>query len=131
SASSRAAAPALRKLQELRAELLACAATGAGLVDPLAGRGADAFRTIKIRLMDLRGIRWQAEPTVIPEGGRDPRTIRKQAAELVALAPDVILASGAAAVGPFSKATRARSPALTCARLALHSLNRSGSFGPV
>jgi ABC-type uncharacterized transport system substrate-binding protein len=39
--------------------------------------------------------------------GGDAGTIRKQAAELVALAPDVILASGAAAVGPLLEATRA------------------------
>ena len=35
-----------------------------------------------------------------------PNRLRKHAAELVALAPDVILASGAAAVGPLQQATR-------------------------
>ena len=35
-----------------------------------------------------------------------PTAIRKYAAELVALAPDVILATGAAAVGPLLQATR-------------------------
>jgi putative ABC transport system substrate-binding protein len=38
-------------------------------------------------------------------GGRDDDT-RKYAAELVALAPDVIFASGSAAVGPLRRATR-------------------------
>ena len=38
-------------------------------------------------------------------GQRRPTT-RKYAAELVALAPDVILAAGAAAVGPLLRATR-------------------------
>ena len=35
-----------------------------------------------------------------------PEIIRKHAAELVALAPDVILASGVAALGPLLEATR-------------------------
>ncbi len=35
-----------------------------------------------------------------------PRDIRRQAAELVALAPDVILAHGASTVGPLLQATR-------------------------
>ena len=35
-----------------------------------------------------------------------PITIRKHAAELVALAPDVILAYGSAAVAPLQQATR-------------------------
>jgi putative tryptophan/tyrosine transport system substrate-binding protein len=38
--------------------------------------------------------------------GGDAGNIRKHAAELVALAPDVILASGAAALGPLLEATR-------------------------
>ena len=42
-----------------------------------------------------------------PAGPRPmPPNIRKHAAELVALAPDVILAAGAAAVGPLLQATR-------------------------
>jgi putative ABC transport system substrate-binding protein len=39
-------------------------------------------------------------------GAGDPENIRKYAAELVALAPDVILASGTATVGPLLQATR-------------------------
>ena len=39
-------------------------------------------------------------------GGGDAEDIRKYAAELVALAPDVILASGGAVVGPLQQATR-------------------------
>src|SRR5215475_14935367 len=39
-------------------------------------------------------------------GAGDAENIRKYAAELVALAPDVILASGTATVGPLLQATR-------------------------
>jgi putative ABC transport system substrate-binding protein len=39
-------------------------------------------------------------------GGGDPYTIRKQAEELVALAPDIILAAGSPAVAAFQQATR-------------------------
>jgi ABC-type uncharacterized transport system substrate-binding protein len=39
-------------------------------------------------------------------GGGDAESIRKHAAELAALAPDVILAAGAAAVGPVLQAAR-------------------------
>jgi putative tryptophan/tyrosine transport system substrate-binding protein len=39
-------------------------------------------------------------------GGGDAQTIRKYAAELVALAPDIILANGSATVGPLLQATR-------------------------
>ena len=39
-------------------------------------------------------------------GGGDADSIRKHAAELAALAPDVILAAGAAAVGPMLQAAR-------------------------
>ena len=39
-------------------------------------------------------------------GAGDAERIRRYAAELVALAPDVILASGSAAVGPLLQATR-------------------------
>jgi ABC-type uncharacterized transport system substrate-binding protein len=39
-------------------------------------------------------------------GGGDADNIRKQAVELAALAPDVILAAGGAAVGPLLQATR-------------------------
>src|SRR5262245_30077350 len=38
--------------------------------------------------------------------GADAAEIRRHAAELVALAPDVILAQGASAVGPLLQATR-------------------------
>jgi len=40
-------------------------------------------------------------------GGGEPEPIRKYAAELVALAPDVILAMGSVTVGPLLQATRA------------------------
>jgi putative ABC transport system substrate-binding protein len=39
-------------------------------------------------------------------GASDPDNVRKYAAELVALAPDVILATGSATVGPLLQATR-------------------------
>jgi putative tryptophan/tyrosine transport system substrate-binding protein len=40
-------------------------------------------------------------------GARDPERVRRYAAELVALAPDVILAVGSASTGPLLQATRA------------------------
>jgi putative ABC transport system substrate-binding protein len=40
-------------------------------------------------------------------GASDPDNVRKYAAEFVALAPDVILATGSATVGPLLQATRA------------------------
>src|SRR5262244_2468066 len=40
-------------------------------------------------------------------GAGDPERIRRYAAELVALAPDVILASGSGTTGPLLQATRA------------------------
>ena len=39
-------------------------------------------------------------------GGGNPADLRKYAADLVAFAPDVILAGGAASVGPLIEATR-------------------------
>ena len=39
-------------------------------------------------------------------GGSDAESIRRYAAELVALAPDVILATGSVTVGPLLQATR-------------------------
>ena len=39
-------------------------------------------------------------------GASDPDNVRKYAAEFVALAPDVILATGSATVGPLLQATR-------------------------
>jgi DNA-binding LacI/PurR family transcriptional regulator len=47
----------------------------------------------------------------------DPEETRKYAAELVALAPDVILASGTSTVGPLLRLTQATLPAVRSARV--------------
>src|SRR6266446_1537640 len=58
----------------------------------LAQSGWTAGRNVRI------DIRW---------GAGDPERIRRYAAELVALAPDVILADGSGTTGPLLQATRA------------------------
>ena len=60
-------------------------------------------------LRGLQGLGWTEGRNIrieFREGGGDPDTIRKQAAELVALAPDVIFSTGAARLSPLLLATR-------------------------
>ena len=60
-------------------------------------------------LRGLQGLGWTEGRNIrieFREGGGDPDTIRKQAAELVALAPDVIFTTGAASLSPLLLATR-------------------------
>ena len=57
----------------------------------------------------LQGLGWIEGRNVrldIRWGTENPAEIRKQAAELAALAPDVILAAGTSTVGPLMQATR-------------------------
>src|SRR6185369_15681108 len=71
--------------------------------DPEVEKRVGAFRQGLQQLGWIEGtnirldIRWS---------GSDAKDIRKYAAELVALAPDVILASGGSVVGPLQEATR-------------------------
>jgi putative tryptophan/tyrosine transport system substrate-binding protein len=77
--------------------------TGAGETDPQFRKATAAFveRMHELGWTEGRNLqldyRW---------GGGNSDEIRKQATELAALAPDVILVSGTAAVGPLVKATR-------------------------
>jgi putative tryptophan/tyrosine transport system substrate-binding protein len=60
-------------------------------------------------LQELQQLGWTDGRNILIDyrwGAGDPENIRKYAAELVALAPDVILASGTATVGPLLQATR-------------------------
>jgi putative ABC transport system substrate-binding protein len=58
---------------------------------------------------ELRKLGWIEGDNILFDlrfGGADPGKIRKHAAELAALAPDVILASGSTPIGPMLQATR-------------------------
>ena len=60
-------------------------------------------------LRGLQGLGWTEGRNIrieFREGGGNPDTIRKYAAELVALAPDVIFTTGAASLSPLLLATR-------------------------
>ena len=72
-------------------------------VDPVAQARLAAFQ------QELHQFGWSDSANVrldIRRHGGDPETIRKHAAELLSLAPDVILAMGSATVGPLLQATR-------------------------
>jgi putative ABC transport system substrate-binding protein len=89
------------------------AAAGADAAD---WRAHDAGRGRSARAGPNRGVRAGAERSGwtdgrnvridIRWGAGDPERMRKYAAELVALAPDVILATGSVTVGPLLQATR-------------------------
>jgi putative ABC transport system substrate-binding protein len=60
-------------------------------------------------LQTLQGLGWTVDRNLRIDyrwGGGDAERLRRYAAELVALAPDVILVTGAPAVGPLQQATR-------------------------
>ena len=60
-------------------------------------------------LQGLRQAGWEVGRNLrieLRSSGANPEDIRKQAGELVALAPDVIVANGSAAAGPLLEATR-------------------------
>jgi putative ABC transport system substrate-binding protein len=75
--------------------------------------GADASETdnnMPAFLQGLQQLGWTESRNLridIRRGGGDAERIRKHAAELAALAPNVILASGTASMGPLLQATRA------------------------
>ena len=75
-----------------------------------AGRGRSGTQArIAAFLQGLQQLGWTDGRNVridIRWGAGDAERIRKYAAELVALAPDVILAAGTATIGPLLQATR-------------------------
>ena len=74
---------------------------------PQAGRSGRQARTRR-SLQGLAQLGWTVAATCgsIPLGSENAAEIRKHAAELVALAPDVVLAAGTSAVAPLLQATR-------------------------
>ena len=81
-----------------------------GVLMPAAADDPECQARLAAFLQGLQQLGWTDRPQRAdrhPLGARPmPTDIRRYAAELVALAPDVILASGAAAVGPLLQATR-------------------------
>ena len=80
-----------------------------GVLMSLAADDPEAQARIAAFLQGLQQLGWTDGRNVRIDtrwGAGDADDIRKYAAELVALAPDVILATGAAAVGPLLQATR-------------------------
>jgi putative ABC transport system substrate-binding protein len=81
-----------------------------GVLSPLATDDPEEKARIATFLQALQQLGWTEDRNVRIEyrwGAGNPDTIRKHAAELVALAPDVILSTGAATVGPLLQVTRA------------------------
>src|SRR5262245_39924525 len=80
-----------------------------GVLDPLAADDALAQARNGAFLQGLQQAGWTIGVNVQIEtrwAGGDPDRLRTYAAELVALAPDVILATGNAAAAPLLQATR-------------------------
>ena len=80
-----------------------------GVLMGLAADDPDAQASIAAFLQGLQQLGWTDGRNVridIRWGAGDADNIRKYAAELVALAPDVILASGSPTVAPLLQATR-------------------------
>ena len=75
----------------------------------LAADDSEAARRLTAFVQGLQQLGWTDGPNVRIEyrwGAGDPERIRKYAAELVALAPDVILSVAAATIGPLLQTTR-------------------------
>jgi putative tryptophan/tyrosine transport system substrate-binding protein len=80
-----------------------------GVLSPIPADHEEALSRVTAFQRRLQQLGWTVGANLRIEyrwSGGDAVIIRKQAAELVALAPDVILASGAAALGPLLEATR-------------------------
>jgi putative tryptophan/tyrosine transport system substrate-binding protein len=80
-----------------------------GVLMSLAADDRDSQIRLGVFLQALRELGWNAERNLqidVRWGADDAARTRDYAAELVALAPDVILASGSTAAGPLQRATR-------------------------
>jgi putative ABC transport system substrate-binding protein len=80
-----------------------------GLLMPFSSGDTAGQDRVKVFLMGMRELGWVDGRNMRVDlrwatGSEDE--IRKQAAELIALAPDVVIANGSAAVGPLLKVTR-------------------------
>src|SRR5215475_10730166 len=81
-----------------------------GVLMPAAADDRDAQDRLAAFLQGLQQSGWSVGRNVRIEyswTSSDPDSVRKSAADLVALAPDVILANGSAAMGPLLRVTRA------------------------
>ena len=80
-----------------------------GILNTLPADDAHSHERIGVFLQELRQAGWTIGANVRIDqrwwAGGDPDTMRKQAAELVALNPDVLLATGGVAVRPLMSAT--------------------------
>jgi ABC-type uncharacterized transport system substrate-binding protein len=95
---------AVQAQQDERIRRIGVLTSGAAADDPDGQIRSGAF------LQELQHLGWTDGRNIRFDyrwGAGDAENIRKYAAELVALAPDVILASGTATVGPLLQATRA------------------------
>jgi putative tryptophan/tyrosine transport system substrate-binding protein len=94
---------AARAQQAERVRRIGVLSAGVGADDP------DVQARIAVFLQAMRQSGWADGRNLRIDyfwGRGQPEIIRKQAAELVALAPDVVLSSGAAALGQLLQATR-------------------------
>ena len=80
-----------------------------GVLTTLAADDAEAMARLAAFLQALQQLGWTDNRNVHIDyrwGAGEPERIRRHAAELAALAPEVILANGTAGVGPLLQATR-------------------------
>jgi putative ABC transport system substrate-binding protein len=80
-----------------------------GVLTTLAADDAEAMARVGAFLQALQQLGWTDNRNVHIDyrwGAGEPERIRRNAAEMAALAPDVILANGTAGVGPLLQATR-------------------------
>jgi len=80
-----------------------------GVLMPLAANDPEGQARVAVFVKGLHGLGWTVGRNVridIRWSAGDADEIRKYAAELTALTPDVILANGASAIGPLLQATR-------------------------
>jgi ABC-type uncharacterized transport system substrate-binding protein len=80
-----------------------------GVLTTLAADDAEAMARLAAFLQALQQLGWIDNRNVHIDyrwGAGEPERIRRNAAEMAALAPDVILANGTAGVGPLLQATR-------------------------
>jgi ABC-type uncharacterized transport system substrate-binding protein len=80
-----------------------------GVLTTLAADDAEAMARLAAFLQALKQLGWTDNRNVHIDyrwGAGEPERIRRNAAEMAALAPDVILANGTAGVGPLLQATR-------------------------
>jgi hypothetical protein len=80
-----------------------------GVLEPLAADDPESPSRVTAFAQGLQQLGWTADRNVRIDyrwGGGDADRIRSQAAELVALAPDVILTGGASTTAPMLRATR-------------------------